>query len=207
MGMVALVAFGFVAGIVAVVVSDRWPVESQRPVGSTRARHVIAGCLMAGVLPLLTMTIPYAPYMVLMFGFSWLLLVLALIDWRSFRLPRRLTNAGFVVGLIVLAGCSWNVDQWDRLTWAIAMAAMAGGIAFVMHLLGAGFGDVHASALIGLYLGWWSPTAVFTALLVAWAALVVVHGVRRLAGRESKGQMIALGPFLAAGAVAPFLLA
>ena len=140
--------------------------------------------------------------------------LLAAIDWRVQRLPRRivyLTLAGVAGGLVFAA----IVERaWTPLLTAVAGALLFGN-AFMLiwlvstHVFGMrmiGLGDVRLAVVIGLLLGWWGLPAVLYGALVghAFALLIaVVTSVRagRLQPRYS------FGPPLIAGALAVVLVA
>jgi leader peptidase (prepilin peptidase)/N-methyltransferase len=118
----------------------------------------------------------------------------AAIDLRRRVIPNRLTGAGAVAGVALLAA-----GAPERLPAHLACALAAGGFFLAAALLrpGAmGLGDVKLAAVLGLYLG----PAVLPALLVALVAATAAG----LAGRRTT---IPLGPFLAAGGLVGLALA
>ncbi|MPZ87408.1 MAG: prepilin peptidase [Nitriliruptorales bacterium] len=140
--------------------------------------------------------------------FTWTLLVIAVIDVNTRKIPNRLTYpltpalAGLLVAAALLGGEPW-----------LSLRAVLGGLAaFAMLLLlaminprGMGMGDVKLAGFIGLglgYLGWAHVVlGVFAGFLLASLVLTVAM----LAGRRSRKDMVPFGPYLSAGALLALL--
>ncbi|MFD0204021.1 MULTISPECIES: prepilin peptidase [Saccharothrix] len=136
------------------------------------------------------------------------LVPLAMVDLAEQRLP------GVVVlpSYLVLAG-AFGVDavlyaNYDNLLRSVAgmvvLAAAYLGLALAVGGLGAG--DVKLAGLLGLALGWWSWTALFTGTFLGWLLAAVVRVALRTTGRAERDDPMPLGPFLALGAVATVML-
>ena len=67
-------------------------------------------------------------------------------------------------------------------------------------------GDVKLAGLLGLALGWWGWTALFTGTFLGWLLAAVVRVALRTTGRVERDDPMPLGPFLAMGAVATVVL-
>jgi leader peptidase (prepilin peptidase)/N-methyltransferase len=109
----------------------------------------------------------------LVLGWSWSLLVvlplvpvslaLAVVDWRTRLLPRKIILPA-VAGSLVTIAASWALGGFDGgsgpLVRTLVAGAAAYGVFFVLWFIyprGMGFGDVRLSGLLGLvlgYLGW-----------------------------------------------------
>ena len=120
-----------------------------------------------------------------------LLLVLSVIDWRTFEIPNGLNLSVFLLGLIQLAA--------DRGNWALYLIGMC-SVSLLFLLLwrltggaGIGMGDVKLMAAAGLLLGW---QRILLALIVGSVLGSVIHLIRM--GRGA-GRKLAFGPYLAAG--------
>lgn len=120
-----------------------------------------------------------------------LLLVLAVIDWRTFEIPNGVNLAIFLLGVIQLAA--------DRENWPLYVIGM-GSVSLLFLLLwwltggaGIGMGDVKLMAAAGLLLGWQRS---LLALIVGSVAGSVIHLIRMSRGA---GRKLAFGPYLAAG--------
>jgi prepilin peptidase CpaA len=80
-----------------------------------------------------------------------LLLVAALIDWRSFRIPNWLTMSGSAAAVLMAV-----LDPTPQLGWSSALAGLALGLAMLLPLyfIGVmGAGDVKLMAMVGAFLG------------------------------------------------------
>lgn len=106
-------------------------------------------------------------------GWSWALLVvlplvpvsvaLAVVDWRTRLLPRRLVLPA-LGGSAVTVAASWMLGGFDGGTGTVVRTLVGWAAAFLVffvlwliHPRGMGYGDVRLSALLGLvlgYLGW-----------------------------------------------------
>lgn len=140
--------------------------------------------------------------------FTWTLLVVAVIDADTRRIPNRLTYplTPVLLGLLTLAAV---LDGEP----AAALRALAGGAAVFAVLLllalasrgGLGMGDVKLGGFIGVglgYLGWSSVVVgVFAAFLLGGLVALALVGLR-LRGRRD---LLPFGPYLAAGAVVGLL--
>ncbi|MDE2182809.1 MAG: prepilin peptidase [Alphaproteobacteria bacterium] len=130
---------------------------------------------------------------------GWLLLALALIDWRTQRLPDVLNL------LLALAGLAtaWLFDRAnvvDHLIGAAAGFAALAAVGATYRKLrgreGLGLGDAKLLGALGAWLSW----VVLPPLVLLAALLALGFAVARslVKGRESLEQRIAFGPFLAA---------
>ncbi len=140
--------------------------------------------------------------------FGWTLLVVAVIDLHTRRIPNRLTYP-LTPALLLLLSAAAVIDGAPSL----AMRALLGGVASFALLLvlalinprGMGMGDVKLAAFIGIglgYLGWGHVMlGLFTGFLCGGvvAGLLVVF---RLRGRKDH---IPFGPWLATGAIISLL--
>lgn len=147
----------------------------------------------------------------LLAGWSWALLGLALADLRFFRLPDPLTAAAAVLGLgVMLAGdgTGWP-DLTQRATDALAGGLAGGGAFWALRIGyrwrtgrdGMGMGDVKLAAALGLGLGLAAlPITVLVAALGALAmALLRAWRKRRPLNRLGR---VPFGAALALAAVA-----
>ena len=120
-----------------------------------------------------------------------ILLVIAVIDWRTFEIPAGLNLTIGILGVIQLAA--------DMENWRVYLIGMF-SVSLVFLLLwfftggaGLGLGDVKLVAAAGLLLGW---LRMIPAILVASISGVVLHGLRM---RRGAGRKLAFGPYLALG--------
>jgi leader peptidase (prepilin peptidase)/N-methyltransferase len=140
--------------------------------------------------------------------FGWLLLVVAVIDLRTRRIPNRLTYplTPALIVLLVVAGLLEG-------TPGAAVRALLGGlVAFLVLLVlalinprGMGMGDVKLAGFIGLGLGYLSWGHVWLGLFTGFFGGGVIAGGLVLLGRRSRKDHIPFGPWLAVGALVALL--
>lgn len=133
---------------------------------------------------------------------GWLLLTLAMLDWRHFWLPDALTLPLAFLGLTLGL---WTTDTGmaDRIAGAVAgygaLLAIALGYRFLRGREGLGLGDAKLLGALGAWFGW--QALPFILLLSALLGLLVVL-VSMLGGnRANTATRVPLGTFLAIGAV------
>lgn len=177
--------------------------------------RVVAVELVLGVLALYLWSVWGVSLAVLLvFGFSGLLLAMGVIDLEHGIIPDLLVYPGLVLALIVspwwtLAGLQrdflGSAGQWDLLVGSLLGGAVGGGFFSVVILLfpkGMGWGDAKMGGMIGLLTG---VPGTLVALLVALAsggAAAVLLLALRLRGRR---ETMPFGPFLATGGVVAML--
>ncbi|WP_233188248.1 prepilin peptidase [Actinomyces qiguomingii] len=147
-----------------------------------------------------------------------LLGVASSVDAVCHRLPDRLLGPAALWLLTVMVvftignmlGIAPMSEQSGRLGRAVVCALAVGAVVFVMWLIpasGMGLGDVKLCALLGLWLGYnaveFAITGVVLGFVLAGFAAIGLMLTRR-AGRKD---MIAFGPYLAAGGWLAWLLA
>jgi leader peptidase (prepilin peptidase)/N-methyltransferase len=129
------------------------------------------------------------------------LALLAAVDARHRLLPNEIVLAG-----VLLVGLALAALDPGTLPGHLAAGLEIGGVLLVLALASRGalgLGDVKLGFLIGLALGGRAPAAMGATALAICAfalALVTVHGA------SVRGRTMALGPFLAFGAVLAFFL-
>jgi leader peptidase (prepilin peptidase) / N-methyltransferase len=136
-------------------------------------------------------------------GLAELMLAIAIIDWRHFLIPDRLSAAAFVLGL----AHAWWQDPQD-LVVALATALARGAVLAIAfwalrfcyrHIRGReglGFGDVKLAGVAGVWLGW--PMLPLVVELAAVAALMF-YGLRQVIQKKelSATSRLPFGTFLA----------
>jgi leader peptidase (prepilin peptidase)/N-methyltransferase len=144
----------------------------------------------------------------------WLLLaplgvLLVLIDLKVQRLPDPLTLPFAALALLLLGGAALTPEhagEWRTAAWGALTLGSAYFLLFLIRPLALGFGDVKLAVGLGAVLGWYGWGALYVGTFAG--ALVgsvwtVVHAVR---GRAARRQLVALGPFMIAGAYLGLLL-
>ena len=122
---------------------------------------------------------------------SSLLLVVTVIDWRTFLIPNGLNLCIFLLGLVQLLA---DLSHWK--SYLIGMVSVS-GLFLLLHILtggaGLGMGDVKLMFGAGLLLG---GGRVLLAMFLGSFAGSVIHTVRM---KRGAGKKLAFGPYLAAG--------
>ncbi|MDN5862114.1 MAG: A24 family peptidase [Salinisphaera sp.] len=132
-------------------------------------------------------------------AYTWLLLALAGIDWRTQYLPDLLTLPLLWLGLLASLG-GWFADPVSAIVGAAAgylvLWLVFHGFRLVTGKEGMGYGDFKLLAAIGAWLGWQALPLV---VILSSAVGAVVGLGLMLSGRLQRGQPMPFGPFLALG--------
>ena len=128
---------------------------------------------------------------VLYCGLFSMLMVLTVIDWRTFTIPNGINLAILVLGVIRLVT---DLGNWsDSVIGLVSVSA----VFLLLHLAtggnGLGMGDVKLVGAAGLLLGWKNMVL---AVLVGSLVGAVIHSVRM---KRGAGRRLAFGPYLAGG--------
>lgn len=133
---------------------------------------------------------------VVLAAFSAVLVVLAVIDVRTRRLPNRIVLPS--AAAVLVAQIAIEPDR--ALEWVLAAvgAFLLLLVAHLVHPRGLGMGDVKLALLLGAGLGWGVVAAILIGFLAAAVAgvVLIVRG-----GWAARKRTIPLGPFLALGGV------
>lgn len=124
-------------------------------------------------------------------GLFSMLLVLTVIDWRTFTIPNGVNLTIFILGLVRLVT---DLDNW--LLYVIGMVSVSLVFLLLYALTGGnglGMGDIKLVGAAGLLLGWQN---MLLAVLVGSVSGAVIHSIRM---RGGEGRKLAFGPYLAAG--------
>ena len=124
-------------------------------------------------------------------GLYSLLMVLSVIDWRTFTIPNGINLAILVLGVVRLVT---DLGNWPLYLIGLISVSL---VFLLLHVLtggnGLGMGDVKLVGAAGLLLGW--PNMIL-AVLVGSLSGAIIHSVRM---RGGAGRKLAFGPYLAAG--------
>jgi len=120
-----------------------------------------------------------------------LLMVIAVIDWRTFEIPNGLNLAILVLGIIRLVT---DLGNWKL--YLIGMVCVS--LFFLIIWLvtggaGIGMGDVKLMGAAGLLVGWKN---IVLGMFVGCVIGAVIHIIRM---KRGAGRRLAFGPYLAAG--------
>lgn len=139
--------------------------------------------------------------------FTWLLVVVSIIDLQTRRIPNRLTYPLTPALLVLMVGAAFLQGEPDR-----ALAAVLGGVGGFVALLvlaliqpkGMGMGDVKLAGFIGIGLGYLGyghvVLGLFGGFVVGAVGGVLLLAARAVARQSLRHQKIPFGPYLAAGA-------
>lgn len=199
-------------------VAERWPLvgplrrrRSCPRCGEDRQRSlrpILLGVVAAGASAILVVRVGLHPVVLAWLAATVGLEVMAAVDLERLIIPNRvLYPTGLAVaGLLVVASAAG--DRWDDLGWAVASAAVAGAVFFLVHAAvphGMGFGDVRLAAVVGLAVGWASPSRAFVAFLLAFVIGAVGGVVVMVVTGQGRRAKVPFGPFLAIGAYGAFV--
>ena len=124
-------------------------------------------------------------------GLFSLLMVLSVIDWRTFTIPNGINLAILILGVIRLVT---DLDNW--LGYLIGLVSVS-AVFLLLHVgtggNGLGMGDVKLVGAAGLLLGWQN---MILAVLVGSLGGAVIHSLRM---KRGAGRRLAFGPYLAGG--------
>ncbi len=128
---------------------------------------------------------------------------LAVVDWRTRRLPTRVIapSYGVVASLAVVA--AWAEGDWSRLLGAVLGWVAAGGLFFVLWFIypkGMGYGDVRLSGVLGIALGYLGWGELIVGLWIGFV-LGAVGGLMLAGLRIFSRKAYPFGPFMLVGAV------
>ena len=146
-----------------------------------------------GVLYVIIMAVAgFAPVSVLYCFLTSALIVLSVIDFRTYEIPFGINVFIFVLGIIQLI-----LDYNNWLEYLIGFFAVSGFMYVVILLTkgqGFGGGDMKLMAAAGLLLGWKN---IILAFLLGCILGAIIHPLRMLVSKED--HVLAFGPYLAMG--------
>ena len=124
-------------------------------------------------------------------GLFSLLMVLSVIDWRTFTIPNGINLAILILGVIRLLT---DLSGW--MGYLIGLVAVS-GVFLLLHIAtggnGLGMGDVKLVGAAGLLLGWQN---MILAVLLGSLGGALIHSARM---KKGAGKKLAFGPYLAGG--------
>jgi leader peptidase (prepilin peptidase) / N-methyltransferase len=131
---------------------------------------------------------------------------LALIDARHRRLPDALTLPSYPVALLLLGIAAVMQRNGPHQFLDALLGTAAAGTCFVLQAIASpaslGWGDVKLAGLLGLYLGWLGPGALFAGLFLGYLLAAVTGLALIAAGRATRKSQLPFGPFLVVGTLA-----
>lgn len=122
------------------------------------------------------------------------LIVIAVIDFRTYEIPIGLNVAILVLGV---AATALDFKNWpDHLIGAVCVSGFLLLLYFLTKGKGIGGGDIKLMCASGLFLGW---KLTILAFLLGCLFGSVIHIIRMKVSKQ--GHVLAMGPYLAAGIV------
>jgi len=121
-----------------------------------------------------------------------ILIVIAVIDWRTFEIP---VSLNISIGVLAIFKIILNMN--NLLVALIGFCAISGFLLilyFITRGRGIGGGDIKLMAAAGLYLGWKN---IILAFVIGCILGAVIHLI--LMKVYNKSHMLAFGPYLSAG--------
>lgn len=119
------------------------------------------------------------------------LMVLSVIDWRTYTIPNGINLTILILGILRVAT---DLENWAG--YVIGMFSVS-LVFLLLHILtagqGLGMGDVKLMGAAGLVLGWQD---MILSVLVGSVSGALIHSVRMKHGADRR---LAFGPYLAAG--------
>jgi leader peptidase (prepilin peptidase)/N-methyltransferase len=127
-----------------------------------------------------------------------ILIIIALVDWRTFEIP---VGCNIAIGVLAITNLCFDLSAWPMyLTGFCAVS----GLFLLIHLItrgrGIGGGDIKLMAVAGLLLGW---QHIILALVIGCVAGSVIHLL--LMRFKGKDRLLAFGPYLAFGILTAML--
>lgn len=124
-------------------------------------------------------------------GLFSMLLVLSIIDWRTYMIPNGVSLAILLLGVIRVIT---DLEQWSEcLIGLISVSAFFLLLYFLTGGNGLGMGDVKLVGAAGLLLGW---QKMLLAVIIGSVAGALIHSLRMRCGA---GRKLAFGPYLSVG--------
>ena len=129
--------------------------------------------------------------------FTWVLIALTGIDWRTQFLPDALTLPLLWLGMLASLG-GYFTTPTDAIAGAVAGYLLLWSVYHGFRLLtgkeGMGYGDFKLLAAFGAWLGWQSLPLII--LLASFSGMIIGVGMM-LSGHLARGKPMPFGPFLA----------
>lgn len=130
-------------------------------------------------------------------------IALAVVDWRTRRLPTKVIAPSYAVVAPLAVVAAWAEADWAKLLGAALGWALAGGLFFAMWFVyprGMGYGDVRLSGILGIALGY---LGVAELVVGVWSGFVLggVGGLLLALLRRVDRKAYPFGPFMLVGAL------
>ncbi len=125
------------------------------------------------------------------------LIVIAVIDWRTYEIPFGLNVFILALGVILIVFRLINRDftgVWDNIIGAVCVSGFLLVLYFLTKGRGIGGGDIKLMAAAGLFLGWKNCILAFVLGCILGS---VIHLIRMRVSKQD--HVLAFGPYLSAG--------
>ena len=138
-------------------------------------------------------------------GFSWVLVVLTVIDLEHKLLPNRVVFPAFIAGWVLLIADAIVEDRGEQIADALFGAFIFGGIFFVIAFAvpkGMGMGDVKLAFVLGTFLGYVGGVeTVLAGMFLSFLVGGVTGIIWMVAAGGDRKMAVPFGPFLALGTI------
>ncbi len=130
--------------------------------------------------------------------------LLTVVDARVHRLPNRLVLTSYPVALALLGVAALTTPNGTE-HFVDALIGMAGlsvfyGLLWFIYPAGMGWGDVKMAGVLGLFLGWVSPSSAISGTFLAFLFSATFGVILMALGRANRKTRIPFGPFMILGA-------
>lgn len=120
------------------------------------------------------------------------LIVISVIDWRTFEIP---VGLNVFIGIIGIINLVFNYQNWvDYLIGAVSVSGFLLILYFATKGRGIGGGDIKLMAASGLFLGW---QQIILSFVLGCVLASVIHLIRMKTTKED--HTLAFGPYLSVG--------
>ncbi len=159
--------------------------------------------MLAGLLAVCSQTrAPDDRVLAILWGvFAAVVVLQVAIDLRTRTLPRGLSHAGLAL-IILLAVLNGSMTDLVHMVLGALLMTTITGVLVVISRGSLGIGDLHFSPLLGAAIGWYAPSLVVVAWLVASVSAAVIVLALLATRRISIRTRVPYGPFLAVGTAA-----
>lgn len=147
--------------------------------------------------------------------FSSFLLVLAVIDIHTKKLPNPIQIGLAGTGVVLVVAAAAATGDWGRALNAAIGAVVAFAVFYLIMVIGEraakrpafGMGDVKLSFSLGLYLGWYGTAYIVVGIFLGFVLGAVFGVILMRVGRAGRKTAIPFGNWLAVGAVLAIFVA
>lgn len=120
---------------------------------------------------------------------------LAVVDYRTHRLPNRLVGWFAAIQLLALI-CLWHPEKLQAAVLTALATTVIYTFLFLISRGSLGMGDVKFSFPLGLTVGWYAPSAWFLAIFLTFVLAGFVSITEIVLKRKTLKSRFAFGPYM-----------